>query len=86
MRIDALECADVTALWNWQTCLPVGKQRHVAALQISRGSFDASVCPFDAGLKARNVRARAEGPGVRIGFIMSPVRAKQICSEKSFLR
>src|SRR6185437_2487675 len=21
------------ALWNWQTCLPVGKRRHVAALQ-----------------------------------------------------
>jgi len=28
-----LECAGTTALWNWQTCLPVGKRRHVAALQ-----------------------------------------------------
>jgi hypothetical protein len=24
----------MTALWNWQTCLPVRKRRHVAALQI----------------------------------------------------
>src|SRR6185437_15976745 len=29
-----LDCAGMTALWNWQTCLPVGKRRHVAALQI----------------------------------------------------
>jgi hypothetical protein len=29
-----LDCAGTTALWNWQTCLPVGKRRHVAALQI----------------------------------------------------
>src|SRR5690348_3365008 len=29
-----LECAGMTVLWNWQTCLPVGKRRHVAALQI----------------------------------------------------
>ena len=28
-----LECAGMTALWNWQTCLPVRKRRHVAALQ-----------------------------------------------------
>ena len=28
-----LECADTSALWNWETCLPVGKRRHVAALQ-----------------------------------------------------
>ena len=27
-------CAGMTALWNWQTCLPVGKRRRVAALQI----------------------------------------------------
>ncbi len=29
-----LECADTSALWNWATCRPVGKRRHVAALQI----------------------------------------------------
>jgi hypothetical protein len=29
----AWECADTSALWNWETCLPVGKRRLVAALQ-----------------------------------------------------
>ena len=28
-----LECADKSALWNWETCLPVGKRRRVAAVQ-----------------------------------------------------
>jgi hypothetical protein len=27
------ECAGLTALWNWETCLPVEKRRRVAALQ-----------------------------------------------------
>ncbi|MCX6894127.1 MAG: hypothetical protein NTZ16_01175, partial [Verrucomicrobia bacterium] len=27
-----LECAGMTALWNWATCRPVGKRRRVAAL------------------------------------------------------
>ena len=26
------ESAGRTALWNWETCLPVPKRRHVAAL------------------------------------------------------
>jgi hypothetical protein len=30
-----LKCAGMTALWNWQTCLPVPKRRPVAALHIS---------------------------------------------------
>jgi hypothetical protein len=34
-----MECADMSALWNWQTCLPVGKRRHVAALQMFRRYF-----------------------------------------------
>ena len=29
-----LEGADMSALWSWETCLPVGKRRRVAALQI----------------------------------------------------
>ena len=29
-----LECAGMTALWNGETCLAVGKRRHVTALQI----------------------------------------------------
>ena len=33
LRGSALECADMSALWNWETCLPVGKRRPVAALQ-----------------------------------------------------
>jgi hypothetical protein len=28
-----LECAGTTALWNWQTCLPVVKRRRAAAVQ-----------------------------------------------------
>jgi len=29
-----LECVDKSALFNWATCRPVEKRRHVAALQI----------------------------------------------------
>ncbi|MFM2295274.1 MAG: Outer rane lipoproteinsorting protein [Verrucomicrobiota bacterium] len=32
----------MTALWNWETCLPVTKRRHVAALQVAA----AFVCLF----------------------------------------
>jgi hypothetical protein len=36
LRPGAVECADLSALWNWETCLPVGKRRRVAALQIPK--------------------------------------------------
>jgi len=32
-----MECADRSALWNWETCLPGGKRQRVAALQINPG-------------------------------------------------
>jgi hypothetical protein len=49
---DFLECASMTALWNWQTCLPVGKQRHVAALQIGTPFRKAHGSPTAGGRRA----------------------------------
>ena len=34
----------MTALWNWQTCLPAGKRRHVAALQIGTSTRELVAC------------------------------------------
>jgi hypothetical protein len=33
-RTGDLDCAGMTALWDWETCLPVGKRRRVAAVQM----------------------------------------------------
>lgn len=43
-----MECAEMSALWHWETCLPVGKRsRHggIAAVQRSRRS-GSPICPM----------------------------------------
>src|SRR5580700_2884427 len=42
-----LECADMSALWGWETCLPAGKRRRVAALQIAAPPARNSELPPD---------------------------------------
>jgi len=39
----------MTALWNWETCLPVGKRRHVAALQGRNFGVRRHDCALELG-------------------------------------
>ena len=69
-----LECAGMTALWNGETCLAVGKRRPVAALHnMAVSSFIIHAAPFlrlrltDIGLFFPDAKRTPEFSGAETG-------------------